>query len=156
MGSTNRASYWYYQTGAKARPSVKACSLTNNTLLMTGFQFPCQIRTFQKHCNRIIREGDSVWDLSAQNLCAFQFKPAFKCCYPREENCWNKLRCSHCKAEPNRETFLEEESSWGSPLQKLPHPTKTSAPTRTNWEHRQSVKSARGGTLCLICELWKW
>lgn len=87
VGSTNRATYWYYQTGAKVRPSVKACSLTNNTLLMTGFQFPCQLRTFQKHCNRIIREGDSAWDLSAQNLCAFQFKPAFKCCYPREENC---------------------------------------------------------------------
>ena len=37
------------QTGAKARPSMKACSLTNNTSLMTGFQFLRQLRTFQKH-----------------------------------------------------------------------------------------------------------
>lgn len=68
VGSTSRATYWYYQTGAKARPSVKACSLTNNTSLMTGFQFPCQLRTFQKHCNRIIKgKGFSLGCESSSN-----------------------------------------------------------------------------------------
>lgn len=86
-GTTYRALRCSLQSGAKARPSLNACSLTNDTSLMTGFQFLHQLMTFQKHSNLLRgRERDSAGDLSTQNLCVFLFKAALKCCFPREEN----------------------------------------------------------------------